>query len=214
MNTLIRVLLADDHPLVRSGIRTMLSTEEDMVLVAEATTGDEAQRLAVELNPDVLLLDLNMPGPSAIETLSYLRAQQPEIKVLVLTAYNDDAYIRGLVASGVAGYVLKDEAAEAVVRAIRAVVQGDSWFSRSIMEKLVHRPVDGPELNDEPILTNRERETLDLMARGWDNARIAAELNLAEQTIRNYVSRIYLALSLSSRAEVVIWARERGLGNE
>lgn len=214
MNTPIRVLLADDHPLVRSGIRTMLSAEDDMMLVAEATSGDEAQRLAVELNPHVLLLDLNMPGPPAIETLSYLRVQQPDVKVLVLTAYNDDAYVRGLVASGVAGYVLKDEAAEAVVRAIRAVVQGDSWFSRSIMEKLAHRSVDGPELSDEPILTNRERETLNLMARGWDNARIAAELNLAEQTIRNYVSRIYLALSLTSRAEAVIWARERGLGNE
>jgi DNA-binding NarL/FixJ family response regulator len=214
MNTPIRILLADDHPLVRSGIRTMLSAEEDMILVAEATTGDEAQRLAVELEPQVLLLDLNMPGPPAIETLSYLRVQRPDVKVLVLTAYNDDAYVRGLVTSGVAGYVLKDEAAEAVVRAIRAVVQGDSWFSRSIMEKLAHRVVDGPELSDEPILTNRERETLNLMARGWDNARIATELNLAEQTIRNYVSRIYLALSLSSRAEAVIWARERGLGNE
>jgi DNA-binding NarL/FixJ family response regulator len=192
----------------------MISAEQDMELVAEATTGDDAQRLSIELSPDVLLLDLNMPGSSAIETVNQLRAHRPAIKVLVLTAYNDDAYVRGLVASGVAGYVLKDEASEAVVRAIRAVVQGDTWFSRSIMEKLVYEPGDTVNLNVEPMLTNRERQTLDLIARGWDNARIAAELNLAEQTIRNYVSRIYLALGLSSRTEAVIWARERGLGSE
>jgi DNA-binding NarL/FixJ family response regulator len=212
MSPLIRVLLADDHPLVRSGIRTMLNCEDDMELVAEATTGDDAQRLSLELKPDVLLLDLNMPGVSAIETVKHLHRHCAGVKVLVLTAYNDDAYIRGLIASRVAGYVLKDEAAEAVVRAIRAVVQGDTWFSWSVMKQLVHNQVDSSDFSDEPILTNRERQTLDLMARGWDNARIAAELCLAEQTIRNYISRIYLTLGLSTRAETVIWAREHGLG--
>lgn len=214
MNEIIRVLLADDHPLVRSGIRTMLHAEHDMTLVAEAMTSDEAQRLAVEINPDVLLLDLNMPGTPTIETVNYLGTHQPQIKVLILTAFNDDAYVRGFVASGVAGYVLKDEAAEAVVRAIRAVVHGGTWFSRSIMDKLVHGSADTQLMNEVPTLTNRERETLDLVARGWDNTRIATELNLAEQTIRNYVSRIYFALGFKTRTEAVIWARERGLGTE
>jgi DNA-binding NarL/FixJ family response regulator len=206
----IRVLLADDHPLVRAGMRAVLTAEEDVALVGEATTGQEVQRLCPELKPDVLLLDLNMPGPSPFETVAYLREHCAETRVLILTAY-DDAYIHGLMAAGAAGYVLKDEAAEAVVGAIRAIAEGGTWLSRPVAEKLAH-PGTGEDAQAQTAgLTDREREIVRLMAQGWDNARIAGELNLAEQTVRNYVSRIYTKLGVTSRVQAAVWARERGL---
>jgi DNA-binding NarL/FixJ family response regulator len=181
----IRVLLADDHPLVRAGVRAALMTESDVTLVGEATDGYQAWRLCQELAPDVLLLDLNMPGPAPVETATYVRERHPGTKVLVLSAYDDDAYVRGLVGAGVAGYVLKDEAPEVVVNAVRAVVRGGTWFSRPVVEKLI--------------------------ACGWSNAHIAAELSLAEQTVRNYASRVYAKLEVSSRTEAMIRAREYDL---
>jgi DNA-binding NarL/FixJ family response regulator len=200
----IRVLLADDHPLVRAGIRSVLTAEEDIALVGEAVDGDQVQRLCQELEPDILLLDLNMPGPSPFETVAYLRQHCPRVKVLVLTAYDDDAYVRGLTAAGVAGYLLKDEVPETVVRAIRVAVQGKSWFSQPVVEKLVRLKTE------EAILTDRERQILSLIAQGRNNSQIAIELDLAEQTVRNYVSRIYVKLNLDSRVQAVVWARERG----
>ncbi len=211
MGETVRVLLADDHPLVRAGIRTVLTAEEDVALVGEATSGDEVQRLCQKLQPDVLLLDLNMPGPSSFEIVAYLRECCPGTNVLILTAYDDDAYIHGLMAAGVAGYVLKDEATEAVVGAIRAIAEGGTWLSRPVAEKLA-RPKTGEDNQARPAdLTDREREIARLMAQGWDNVRIAGELNLAEQTVRNYVSRIYTKLGVDTRVQAAVWARERGL---
>lgn len=211
MDRAVRVLLADDHPLVRAGIRTTLGTVAGVTLIGEATDGHEAQSMSIELRPHVLLLDLNMPGPKPTETVAYLRQHCPEIKVLILTAYDDDAYVRGLVTAGVAGYVLKDEATETVVRAIRAVAQGDTWFSRSVVEKLVQ--MESEEAKGPP-LSMREQQILNLLARGYSNASIAAQLNLASQTVRNYLSRIYTKLSVNSRAEAIIWVRERGIGRQ
>jgi len=207
----ISVLLADDHPLVRAGMRTTLTAEPDIVLVGEATDGYEAQRLCEELQPNVLLLDLNMPGPRPVETVGWLRQVFPNIKVLVLTAYDDDAYVRGLLSAGVAGYVLKDEAPETVVHAIRAVVRGGSWFSRSVVDKLVRQRTQAPNGLEEETLTDREQQLLAMIAQGWDNTRIAAELNLAEQTVRNYISRLYQKMGVRTRGEAIVWARERGL---
>lgn len=209
MDKSIRVLLADDHPLVRAGIRATLDADTGVTLVGEATNGHEAQRLGRELKPQVLLLDLNMPGPKPVQTVSYLREHCPEVRVVALTAYDDDAYVRGLVAAGVAGYVLKDEATDTVMRAIRAVVQGDTWFSRHIMERLTRI---GDKQDRGVVLTDREEEMLEMVAQGLDNAYIGAMLNLADQTVRNYLSRLYTKLGVNSRAEAIVWARERGMG--
>jgi DNA-binding NarL/FixJ family response regulator len=211
MEESIRVLLADDHPLVRAGIRTTLNADGSVTLVGEATNGYEAQHLGKELRPQVLLLDLNMPGPKPTQTVAYLREHCPEVRVVALTAYDDDAYVRGLVSAGVAGYVLKDEATDTVMRAIHAVVQGDTWFSRHIVERLARI---GDKQSSDGNLTDRERELLEMVAQGLDNAHIGAKLSLADQTVRNYLSRIYTKLGVNSRAEAIVWARERGMARD
>lgn len=211
MSSLIRVVLADDHPLVRAGLRTVLAGVEGIQLVGEAVDGHVARRMVQELRPDVLLLDLSMPGPPAVETIAWLAEHCPQVKVLALTAYDDDAYVRGVVAAGVIGYVLKDEAPEAVVRAIRTVMEGDTWFSRRVVDKLVRLSVDKEDVHLAKVsLSERDAAVLKLIAQGWDNGRIAAELCVAEPTVRNYVSRIYTALGVRSRAEAIVWARENG----
>jgi DNA-binding NarL/FixJ family response regulator len=211
MQKTIRVLLADDHPVVRSGIRTILAGEKDITVVGEATNGNEVWQQCAETNPDVLLLDLNMPGPPPAETVSFLCQQSPGLKILVLTAYDDDVFVRGSIAAGVVGYMLKEEAPEIVVRAIRAVMQGDTWYSQRIMNKLTRWQATESAAVTEADLSQREIEILKLIAQGWDNARIADELHLAEQTVRNRVSRIYTKIGASSRAEAIVWARERSL---
>lgn len=207
----IRVLLADDHPLMRAGIRTSLNAEEDLLLVGEASDGNTAQSLCGELKPDVVLLDLNMPGPPAMQTVAYLHTYHPQIKVLMLTAYDDDAYVRGLISAGVAGYVLKDEAPEMVAHAVRVVMGGKTWFSQAIVEKLVRWQAAESTLKAEFALSERERDMLQMIAQGWDNAHIAETLHLAEQTVRNRISRIYAKAGVSSRPELMIWVREQGL---
>jgi DNA-binding NarL/FixJ family response regulator len=159
----------------------------------------------------VLLLDLSMPGPPPAETVAYLHEHCPQAKVVALTAYDDDVYIRGLIDAGAMGYVLKDEAAAAVVRAIRAVHQGDTWFSRPVIEKLAQLETAKAARNESLGLSERERRILRLIALGQDNASIAAELSLAEQTVRNYVSHLYAKLDVSSRTEAALWARRHGL---
>jgi two-component system nitrate/nitrite response regulator NarL len=203
----VRILLADDHPLVRSGIRATLSGEASFEVVGEATNGAEVQLLCQELRPDLLLLDLSMPGPSPLETITCVRQLSPETRVLVLTAYDDDAYVRNIINIGVDGYLLKDEATEALVQAIKAVVQGGTWFSRVVMQKFV---VVKQDPDAEAGFTPRELELLASIGQGWDNRRIASEFDLAEQTVRNYISRIYEKLGVRSRAEAVVWARENG----
>lgn len=205
----IRVLLADDHPLIRAGLRGTLEAEPDLVVIGEAADGDEARRLCASMRPTVVVLDLNMPGPPAVDTLRAIRNQSPETAVLMLTAYDDDAYVRGLVQAGAMGYVLKDEAPEALVQAVRTVAQGGTWFSKPVVAHLVHPTA--PDARDHPDLTQRELQIVRLIAQGWDNARIAVELSLSEQTIRNYVSRLYGKIGVQTRAEAVVWARDHDM---
>ena len=203
---LIRVLLADDHPLVRSGIRATLQAEAHIEVVGEATNGAEAQHLCASLRPDLLLLDLSMPGPSSLETLTYVRALLPELRVLILTAYDDDAYVRSTIGLGIDGYLLKDEATEALVRAITTIAQGGTWFSRVALQKFV----EPPQVVERIALTPRELALMSGIAQGWDNRKLALEYDLAEQTVRNYISRIYEKVGVRSRAEAVVWARKHG----
>lgn len=207
----LRVLLADDHPLVRSGIRATLAGEEHIELVGEAKDGLEAQRLCFEHQPDLLLLDLSMPGPTPLETIAAVRARAPRTRVLVLTAYDDDTYVRGIMSAGVDGYLLKDEATEALLQAMTTLVRGGTYFSRAVVQRLAGGGEAAPPPAD---FTPREVEMLQGVARGWDNRRIAAEFELAEQTVRNYISRIYDKLGVHSRAEAVVWARKQGYAED
>jgi DNA-binding NarL/FixJ family response regulator len=176
---------------------------EDIALVGEAATGEDVRQRCGELAPDVVLLDLQMPGPAPSETVAYLHEHCPSVRVLVLTAHDDDAYVQGLLAAGVAGYVLKDEAPETLLHAIRAVAVGGAWFSQGVAAKLARSLAAG--VSGGPALTRREEELLAALERGWDNARIAAALDLSEQTVRNYLSRLYAKLNVHSRVEAMLW---------
>jgi DNA-binding NarL/FixJ family response regulator len=205
---MIRVLLADDHPVMRKGLRALLADVANMEVVGEAASGDEAQVLCTHLRPDVLLLDLSMPGPSAADTVRYLRAQKVPTHIVILTAYRDDVAVQELVRLGVDGYALKDDEPGMVVQAIARVARDGTWFSPQIMASLLR---DARRSASEPpgvALTSREKDVLELVRKGWENKRIAAELALGEQTVRNYLRTIYAKIGVRSRAEAVVWTHE------
>ncbi len=210
----IRLLLADDHPVVREGIRNRLAREEDLVVVGEAANGEETIRQARRLQPDVVLLDVAMPGPGAVPVLAALRQAVPRAKVLVLSAFDDDEYVFGMLAAGAAGYALKDERLATLVEAVRAVARGESWLSPRVAAKVTRRAVgqeapDHPEAADNP-LTGREQEVLRLMAQGKENAEIAAALVITERTVKFHVGNIYAKLGVASRTAAVVEALRRG----
>jgi len=210
----IRVVLADDHPLVRAGIRAILSAEQDLEVVGEAASGDEARRLTLDLKPDVLLLDLSMPGPPPRETVLYLRDRCPEAKVLMLTAYDDDAYVRGAIAAGVAGYILKDEMPEAVVRAIRTVVRGDTWLSESLLRTLAQASDGRPRDGGGPHLSKRELQVMRLVVAGRTDREIGRELGMAERTVRYALRSVYDKLGVDGRVEAAVRLSNLGLVDE
>jgi DNA-binding NarL/FixJ family response regulator len=211
---MVKILLADDHPLIRTGLRSTLEQETDLVVVGEATNGLETQQLCQELVPDILLLDLGMPGPPATITVNSILDLYPQVKIIMLTAYDDEVYVRNLVGLGVSGYVLKEEAPETLIRAIRVALEGDTWFSRRIINILARSSTEHSEPEDEDHLTEREREVLFLLAKGYANNQIAETLSVAEGTIKNHVVNIYQKLDLHSRAEAVAWAWEHEIKNK
>jgi DNA-binding NarL/FixJ family response regulator len=207
MSSQVRVILADDHPLVRAGIRSALADNNDVTLIGEAADGPTTIRLCASEQPDVILLDLNMPDSAPFATVTKLRTDCPQSQIIVLTAYDDDAYVRGLTAAGISGYILKEEALEVVGSAIQSVMRGGTWFSRGVAMKLADN--SRSTLGAIAIkLTNRERQLLGLLLSGQDARQIASTLCLSEQTIRNYLSRLYDKLDVNSRAEAIVWARD------
>lgn len=205
---MMKIVIADDHPLVRSGVKSTLARSDDVQVVGEAQNSAEAMKLIEQHKPDMLILDIEMPGIPADELTVAAREVVPELKVLVLTAHEDEASIRRLMKVKISAYMLKDEAPENLLQAVRAIGQGAVWFSQSVAHKLMG--LNDPE-DDLPSLTPRERQILTQIALGHDNQTIANELSLAEQTVRNYASSIYEKIGVASRVEAVVWARDRGI---
>jgi DNA-binding NarL/FixJ family response regulator len=210
----LRVLIADDHPLFRKGMRALLTATPGTEVVGEATTGQEAIGLAAELQPDVILMDLQMPGINGIEATRQILHTSPHIRILVVTLFEDDASIFTALRAGARGYILKDAKEEEMLRAIRAVGSGEAIFSPAIATRLMDffaapRPAAPKEIF--PTLTEREREILQMIARGRTNNDIAKELALSSKTVGNYVSNIFSKLQVADRAQAIIRARDAGL---
>jgi DNA-binding NarL/FixJ family response regulator len=213
----IHVLIADDHSLYREGIRKMLSVAEEIEIVGEATNGDEAITQALALQPDVILMDLKMPGVNGIEATRRILYASPRIGVLVLTMFETDETVFAAMRAGARGYLLKDVDQEDVVRAVKAVSRGDAIFSPAIAERLIlYFAALKPGTADlaVPELTDREREILHLIAQGHSNAEIAERLILSIKTVQNHVSNIFSKLQVADRAQAIVRARDAGLGLE
>jgi DNA-binding NarL/FixJ family response regulator len=214
MNPIIRVILADDHPLIRTGMRLVLAEEPDIQIVGEASSGAETIQIVSQTAADILLLDLSMPGMSAMEVVQAVQAIAPKMKIIVVSAYDDEAIVQAVIHAGVVGYVLKDEAEALLGDGIRTVYRGATWFSSGVMHTLTLSAAFFVTQSRANELTLREQEILRAIALGASNQQIALRLNLAEQTIRNYITRIYEKLGVSSRAEAIIWAFKNGLGKQ
>ncbi|HEU5098833.1 MAG TPA: response regulator transcription factor [Roseiflexaceae bacterium] len=211
----LRILIADDHPLFRKGMRTLLASLPDLEVVGEAATGDETTRLAATLQPDVILMDLQMPGGSGLAATRQIVQTSPHIRVLVVTLFEDDDSVFTALRAGARGYVLKDVDEAEMVRAIQAVSHGEAIFSPAIATRVLDFfAATRPAVHKEafPTLTDREREILQLIAQGHTNADIARQLALSAKTVGNYVSSIYSKLQVADRAGAIIRARDAGLG--
>jgi DNA-binding NarL/FixJ family response regulator len=216
MNERIHILLADDHAHFRAGIRALLLTEPDLAVVGEAATGEEAVAQAERLQPDVVVMDLNMPEINGIEATRRITYASPHIAVLVISMFEADDSVFAAVQAGARGYLLKGAPKAEVLRAIRAVASGEALFGPSIARRLVGYFGAGRASTAAPAfpeLTERERDVLELIAQHRSNAEIAHQLVLSEKTVRNYVSNVCAKLQVADRAEAILRARESGLGS-
>lgn len=211
----MKIIICDDQAVVRDGLELLLELERDIEVVATACDGAEAVELAARHRPDLVLMDLKMPGTNGIEAARQIRARTPEIKVLVLTTYDDDEWVFDAVRAGACGYLLKDASREEIVKAVRGTVEGKSFVDPGVAGKLLGQ-VASKQVQPETLLTSRltEREVdvLRLIARGFNNPDIAAELHLSEGTVRNHVSAILSKLEVSDRTQAAVIAIQHGLG--
>ena len=211
----LRILIAEDHPLFRKGMVTLLTSVPDFEVVGEAASGEEAVALAAQLQPEVVLMDLQMPNVNGIEATRRIVQESPSIRVLVVTLFEDEDSVFMALRAGARGYVLKDAEEEEMEHAIRAVGKGEAIFSPAIAERVLAyftgpKPSVPPQVF--PTLTDREREILKLIAQGHPNPSIASQLHLSTKTVGNYVSNIFTKLQVADRAQAIIRAREAGLG--
>ncbi|WP_018830305.1 response regulator [Salinispora tropica] len=212
----IEVLVVDDQPLVRSALRMFITEADDIALAGEAGTGEEAVRLTRELRPDVVLMDLRMPGMGGVEATVQIARLAPETHVLVLTTFDEDDYVFEALRAGAAGFLVKDMPLEDILDAIRAVAHGDGRLAPSVTRRLIAHFVDtraAPAVGRRglPRLTDREREVLTLVGRGLSNSEIADELVLSQATVKTYVTRLLSKLDARDRVQLVIAAYEAGL---
>jgi DNA-binding NarL/FixJ family response regulator len=212
----LRIFMAEDHPLFRKGVISLLSSVPDFEVVGEATTGEEAVVRAAQLQPDVVLMDLQMPEVNGIVATRRILQESPSVRVLVVTLFEDDESVFMALRAGARGYVLKDADEEEMVHAIRAVGKGEAIFSPNVATRVLAyfaaSSPGGASSQVFPTLTDREREILHLIAQGHPNPSIARELSLSTKTVGNYVSNIFTKLQVADRAQAIIRAREAGLG--
>lgn len=212
----LTVLIADDHQFFRDGVRALLDAQPDMECVGEATTGEEAIRLSAELQPDVVLMDVHMPGMGGVDATRQIMKNSPQIRVMVVTMFEDDHLVFAAMRAGARGYLLKGVRHEDMVRAIRAVGNGDAIFSPAIATRLVSYFSALQPAHLAPVfpeLSQREREILALLAQGCKNAEIAERLVVSPKSVRNYVSNIISKLQVADRAQAILRAKDAGLGN-
>jgi DNA-binding NarL/FixJ family response regulator len=213
----IRVLIADDHRVFREGLRAVLSPEPDMEVVGEAATGKEVLERATELEPDVVLMDIQMPDLNGIEATRRILEVDPHVGVVVLTMFEDDDSVFSAMRAGARGYVLKGADPSEILKMLRAVAGGEAYFGPEIAKRLMDFFSTPKSVSPEesfPELTSREVEILDLIAQGHSNAKIAARLFVSPNTVRNHISHIFTKLQVVDRAHAIIRAREAGLGRE
>ncbi|MBI5841597.1 MAG: response regulator transcription factor [Chloroflexi bacterium] len=206
---MLKILIADDHQIVRRGLRLTLEAESDMKVVAEASDGAEVSALVKKHKPDVVLLDLQMPGQNGIETLKQLRPDFPELPVLILTSFSDDAHLYAALRAGARGFLLKEMDGDDLVEAIRGAAKGKPQLHPEIAKRLMARA----PMPEDPFesLTERERDILKLVARGMSNKEIAAQLVLTEMTVKGYVSDVLMKLGVSDRTQAALMAVRYGL---
>lgn len=205
-NTSIRVLLADDHAVVRAGIRQILEHAEEIKVVAEAEDGEEAERLIAEHIPDVAVLDIQMPKASGIEVTRWVRAHHREVGVLILTAYDDDPYVFAVLQAGANGYVLKTASPAEIIQAVRDVHEGKSALDPAITQKVLAQITSQRETPQIEHLTEREMEVLTLVAKGYTNKAIGAQLDISDRTVQGHLAKIFTKMNASSRTEAVMRA--------
>lgn len=203
----MRVLLVDDHALVRQGLRAVLGTTDDCTVVGEAATGEEAVERAAETAPDVVVMDLSMPGEGGVAATARLRTAMPAVRVLVLTTFSDDRRVRDALAAGATGYLLKDAAPDEVVAAVRAAARDETPIDARVARALL--PGAAPR-EDGPELPPRERDVLVRIARGLSNRQIATELGIAERTVKVHVGSLFRRIGVADRTSAALWARDHG----
>jgi len=209
----VDVLLADDHGVLRAGLRALLNAEDDLEVTGEAASGDEVLQVAAEIQPDIVLLDLNMPGPGGIEVTRRLRELVPETRVLVLTVYEDEGLLREAIDSGASGYIIKRAVESELINAIRAVARGEMYIHPSMTRALLNEPEKHTPTQSgaQESLTPRETDVLRLIVLGYTNRQAAEELGLSVRTVETHRANLMGKLDLKSRVELVRWAADNDL---